>query len=310
MIQDIIIFMENYFMILSNDIPLQQHEIIYSRIRETGKVFPESLPDDMGRLYAPLLANSPKDGVETMKDIAYGPDERNLLDVYMKKGSSNRPMPILVFFHGGGFVSGDKSLCKNIGYYFARNNLLTIIPSYRLAPEHKWPSGPEDVANVIRWICLNAEKIGGDKKRIFLMGHSAGATHVSSYLYFNEFHAGVTENIAGAILMSGAFYDVKDISGPCAAYYGEDKLRYPSFSIIDRIQNSRVPLFIIYAEFDPPEFDYQSILLLNTVYYHYGVSPFIKRIINHNHISEVMQFNTGDNSIGPDILSFIYRTED
>jgi triacylglycerol lipase len=108
--------------------------------------------------------------------------------------------------------------------------------------------------------------------------------------------------------MSGAFYDAKDISGPCRAYYGEDSCIYQSFSIIDRIQNSRVPLLIMYAEFDPPEFDYQAILLLNTVYYHYGVSPFIKRIINHNHISEVMQFNTGDSSIGPDILSFIYRT--
>jgi len=292
-------------MSLSNDMPLQQHEIIYNRIREIGKGFPESLPDDMDRLYATLLANSPRDGVETVKDMSYGPDERNLLDVYMKKGSSNRHVPILVFFHGGGFVSGDKSLCKNIGYYFARSNILTILPSYRLAPENKWPSGPEDVTNIIRWIGLNAGALGGDTKRIFLMGHSAGATHVSNYLYFNEFHAGVKEDISGAILISGAFYDGKDISGPCTAYYGEDSRRHPSFSIIDRIQNSSAPLFIIYAEFDPPEFDYQSILLFNTVYNHYGVSPFIKRIISHNHISEVMHFNTGDNSVGPDIIGFI-----
>jgi len=293
-----------------DDCTLQQHKIIYNKIREIGKVFPETLPDEMGRLYSQLLSDSPRDGVKMLKDIAYGTDERNVLDVFINKTSEKKSMPILVFFHGGGFVSGDKSFCKNIGYYFARNNIVTVIPSYRLAPQHSWPSGPEDVANVIKWIFLNAENIGGDLKRIFLMGHSAGATHVSNYLYFNEFHSHIKEDIAGAVLMSGAFYDGKDISGPCRAYYGDEKCNYPSFSIIDRIQNSRVGLFIIYAEFDPPEFDKQAILLLNAVYNHYGESPFIKRIINHNHISETMQFNTGDNSIGPDILSFIRRIQD
>lgn len=282
-----------------------QHEMIYKKIREIGKVFPDSLPDDMGMLYSSLLANSPRDSVETIRDASYSTDERNILDVYLKRGSWNTPVPILVFFHGGGFISGDKSLFKNIGYYFARNDILTLVPSYRLAPKHKWPSGPEDVANVVRWINNNAKVLGGDTSRIFLMGHSAGATHVSNYLYFNEFHDGIKEDIAGAILMSGAFYDAKDISGPCTAYYGEDARKYPSFSIIDRIKNSNAPVFITYAEYDPPEFDYQSILLFNAIYYHHGVSPFIKRIINHNHISEVMQFNTGDNSTGLDILSFI-----
>jgi acetyl esterase len=286
----------------------QQHAIIYKRIREIGKVFPANLPDEMSTLYGHLLVNSPKEDVEVLKDRIYGSDPRNILDVYIKKSSSNIPMSILIFFHGGGFISGDKSFYKNIGYYFSLNNILTVIPSYRLAPEHKWPSGPEDVANVIRWVWLNAKKFGGDTSRIFLMGHSAGATHVSNYLYFNKFHSGI--DITGAVLMSGAFYDAKNISGPCTAYYGEDKLMYPSFSIIDKIHNSKVSLFIIYSELDPPEFDFQSILLFNTVYNYYGECPFIKRIINHNHISEVMHLNTGDNSIGPDIISFIKSISD
>jgi len=284
---------------------LKEHEIIYKRIREIGKVFPPDLPEEMGRLYAKLLSNSPRDGVETVKDISYGPNERHLLDIYKNKVSFEKPLPILVFFHGGGFISGDKSYCKNIGYYFARNNIVTIIPSYRLAPKHQWPSGPQDIADVIRWININAEDYGGNIRQIFLMGQSAGATHVSHYLYFTEFHEGIQNDAAGAILMSGAFYDATNISGTCTSYYGDDSDEYPSFSIIDRIGNSDIPLFITYAEYDPPEFDHQSILLFNSIYNHYGVSPFIKRIINHNHISEVMQFNTGDNSIGPDIVSFI-----
>jgi acetyl esterase len=292
-------------MTMLTDYPSPEHAGIYNRIREIGKVFDEGLQDEMGKLYAPLLANSPKHNVKVIKDIAYGPDKRNLLDVYSKMPGPRNPEPILVFFHGGGFTSGDKSYYKNIGNYFAMNNVMTIIPSYRLAPGHKWPSGAEDVAQVLKWIVLNAGTLGGDPKKIFMMGHSAGAAHVSSYLFFNEFHINPAVGMAGAILMSGPYYDAKYITGPCQAYYGEDESAYPGMSVIANIGNCGIPIFIIFAEYDPPEFDYQSIILFNAIYEYYKISPFIKRIINHNHISEVMQFNSGDCSIGPDILSFI-----
>jgi len=278
---------------------------IFNRIKEIGKVFDSNLPDEMGRLYAPLLSESAGRAEKLIKDIAYGPDRRNILDIYMGKGDPDDLKPVLIFFHGGGFISGDKNFCRNVGNYFASNNVLTIIPSYRLAPEHKWPCGAEDTALVVKWAVHNAKEYGGDPKRIFLMGHSAGASHVATYLYFRELHVDQTEKAAGAILISGAHYDAKDISCQCLAYYGEDKSRHKNMSIIDRTGDSNVPVLIMYAEFDPPEFDYQSILLFNSIYYHYGISPFIKRICRHNHISEVMQFNTGDDSVGPDILSFI-----
>jgi acetyl esterase len=277
---------------------------IFNRIKEIGKVFDKDLPEEMGNLYAPLLANPVGRATKLIKDIAYGNDKRNILDVYTVNNQS-APAPVLVFFHGGGFISGDKGFCRNIGHYFASSNILTVIPSYRLAPEFKWPCGAKDVASVLKWVGLNVRDLGGDPERIFLMGHSAGASHVATYLYFNEFHVDSEKPASGAILMSGAHYDAKDISCQCLAYYGEDESLHPGMSVINNIKNSAVPVFIMYAEFDPPEFDYQSILLFNAIYDHYGHSPFIKRIFNHNHISEIMQFNTGDQSIGPDILSFI-----
>jgi acetyl esterase len=282
-----------------------EHIKIFNRIKEIGKVFDSGLPDEMGRLYAPLLEASTGRAAKLVKDIAYGPDRRNILDVYAGKGDPDAAKPVLIFFHGGGFISGDKNFCRNIGNYFASNGVLTIIPSYRLAPEHKWPSGAEDAALVMKWAIDNAKEYGADPKRIFLMGHSAGATHVATYLYFRELYAGQKEKAAGAILLSGAHYDAKDISCQCLAYYGEDTSRHQGMSVIDRIKDSDVPVFIMYAEFDTTEFDYQSILLFNSIYYHHGTTPFIKRICRHNHISEVTQFNTGDESVGPDILSFI-----
>jgi acetyl esterase len=278
---------------------------VFNRIREIGKVFDKDLPEEMGKLYAPLLTNPAGRAAKLVKDIAYGTDKRNILDVYSGNSLPGAPAPVLVFFHGGGFISGDKSFCRNIGHYFASNNILTVIPSYRLAPEFKWPCGAEDVAGVLKWVRLNAGDLGGDPERIFLMGHSAGASHVATYLYFDEFHVNSAKPVSGAILMSGAHYDAKNISCQCLAYYGDDESLHPGMSIINNIRNSEVPVFIMYAEFDPLEFDCQSILLFNAIFDHYGDSPFIKRICSHNHISEIMQFNTDDQSIGPDILSFI-----
>jgi acetyl esterase len=292
-------------MAFNTDQASPEHLRIFNRIREIGKVFNDELPAEMGNLYASLPTDAGGRAARFVKDIPYGPDKRNLLDVYSGNNDPDSCTPVLVFFHGGGFISGDKSFHKNIGNYFASNNVLTVIPSYRLAPEYKWPSGAQDVASVVGWVRHNAAEFGGDPGRIFLMGHSAGAAHVATYLYFNEFHIDFEKGATGAILISGAHYDAKDINCPCTAYYGEDESLYPGMSVMNNIKNSDVTVFIMYAEFDPPEFDYQSIQLFNTIYYHHENSPFIKRIFNHNHISEIMQFNTGDDSIGPDILSFI-----
>ena len=77
-----------------------------------------SLVETMAGLYAPLLSRSPREGVKVIKDEQYGSDDRNRLDVYEPDNKTVDSMPILIFVHGGGFVTGDKNDCKNIGYYF------------------------------------------------------------------------------------------------------------------------------------------------------------------------------------------------
>jgi len=279
---------------------------IAEKIREIGRDYkgPDVLPT-INKLYAPLKAQSPRDKVKITKDEKYGPDERHRLDVYEPENQSATPVPILVFVHGGGFIKGDKSECDNIGYYFARHNILTIVISYRLAPQHKWPAGTEDVAGVLKWIAINGENFNGDTNRIFLMGHSAGTAHVSTYVFFEEFHLKEKDGVAGAILMSGPTYDTEQLNPMENSYFGEDESKYSSMSVLNQIDGRKIPVFIIFAEFDLPKFDYQSIALFNALYERDKESPCIKQILNHNHFSEVRQFNTGDDSIGPDILNFI-----
>ena len=92
-----------------------------------------------------------------------------------------------MFVHGGGFVGGDKHvpgtpMYDHIGAWAVRNGWVGVTITYRLAPEHTWPAGAQDVAAAVQWVRDNIASYGGDPSRIVLAGHSAGSVHVASYL--------------------------------------------------------------------------------------------------------------------------------
>jgi len=275
------------------------------KIRAMGnKLNPEVIKSTY-MLYGPLLAKAPKDGVKVTKDEKYGSHERHRLDIFEMQSKPTDPMPILVFLHGGGFVRGDKGGAANIGMYFARHGVLAITMNYRFAPEIQWPEGAQDIAEALKWIRQNGKKYGGDIKRIFIMGASAGAAHVSTYVFFEDFQLKEEDGVAGAILFSGPTYDTNRLGKRDLAYFGQDVSKYPSMSVIDNIDGRKIPLFIVVAELDMPSIQYQNYALINALYKRDKALPTTKLLIGHNHISETKHFNTKDESIGPDILEFV-----
>ena len=285
---------------------------IGAAIRKMGPRITRDIVIATGKLYAPLLANMPTDGVKVIPDQAYGPDRRNKLDVYQPESRQTKRRPIAVFLHGGGFVRGDKKRYANLGTYFARHGVIGMMANYRLAPQNKWPSGAEDIALVIKWIKENGGKFGGDARRIFLMGNSAGATHVATYAFFERFHAN-NDGVAGAILVSGSAYELKIKLTPDGelshsgerGYFGADTSNYDDMSSIRNLPGRKIPLFVVYAELDPPPIQAQTMLLIEGLFQRDKMLPTIKQVLGHNHISITRHFNTKDQSLGPDILSFI-----
>jgi acetyl esterase len=113
--------------------------------------------------------------VEVIPDIAYlpGGDPAHLLDVY-RPTNHPRPLPIVIYIHGGGFRLLSKDTHWLMGLVFARFGYLVFNISYRLAPRHRYPAAIADAAAAYAWVVENAARYGGDPSRIVVAGESAG----------------------------------------------------------------------------------------------------------------------------------------
>ena len=88
---------------------------------------------------------------------------------------TNQALPIVLNFHGGGFVAGDLDTHDSIGrYYAAHADALVVAVDYRLAPEHKFPTAVDDAYAAVEWAAAHAGELRADSGRIAVAGDSAG----------------------------------------------------------------------------------------------------------------------------------------
>jgi acetyl esterase len=263
--------------------------------------------------FQPLLKAAPKDGVVITRNQAYGPDPRQVLDVYQPIARSGAPL--VIFVSGGAYVAGNKDVGEhyaNVATWFARQGMLGINANYRLAPAAKWPAGAEDVRGMVIWAKTNALRYGGDPNRIFLIGHSAGATHVSGYILDKALQPADGPGVAGAVFISGRYrllYDPADPFGRnMQAYFGDDPSQYKNRSTINHVRDGvHVPVFIVISEYEQTGLDVFGAELLAALCVRDGACPRFARLNGHNHMSEVLAFNTPDEYLGREILDFMAR---
>jgi acetyl esterase/lipase len=108
------------------------------------------------------------------RDVAYGPEKRQKLDIYAPTGGI-AGRPVLVFFYGGNWDSGDKHDYSFAGRAFAGLGFVTVLPDYTHTHERPYPAFMEDAGAALEWVNTHIRDYGGDPARIAVAGHSAGA---------------------------------------------------------------------------------------------------------------------------------------
>jgi acetyl esterase/lipase len=108
-------------------------------------------------------------------DIPYADPahERQVLDIYAPDGAND--LPVVFWIHGGGWQTGDKTSVQIKPRVFAERGFVFVSTNYRLLPHVEMGVLIRDVAKSLGWVYKNIAGYGGDPKRIFVMGHSAGA---------------------------------------------------------------------------------------------------------------------------------------
>ena len=145
-------------------------------------------------------------GYKRQADIAYGALPRQKLDVYWPLTPAVPDRPVLVFFYGGSWNSGDRGDYRFIGQSFASAGYVTVVADYRLSPAVKFPGFIEDGAAAVAWVARNIPDASG---HIVVAGHSAGAYNAAMLAFDHRWldAAGVGRQVLAGFVGAAGPYD-------------------------------------------------------------------------------------------------------
>lgn len=184
---------------------------------------------------------------------AYGPDVFQGLIVH----AAPRPNgAVLLFFHGGGWTHGYKEWMSMMAGALNQRGITLVSAGYRLAPEHLFPTGLRDGEAALRWVLDHLGEFGGDDRRVFVGGHSAGG-HYASLLALGPHRAA----IAGCLPISGVFQ-----FGPGSGLSMRPRFLGPESAEVDRQASPLLadlggapPFFISHGDKDFPHLKDQAV---------------------------------------------------
>ncbi len=196
--------------------------------------------------------------------IANG-DARNVLDIYTPDQTNDKSLPVMFWIHGGGWQGGDK---RDVGVkpkVLTERGFVFVSTNYRLLPNVEMDMLIRDVAASLGWVHKNIHRYGGDPKRIFVGGHSAGA-QLAALICTDERYAkeqGISFQILkGCVPVDGDTYDIPKIimtaehrqalyGGKMFAFghrqkFGNDPEKHLEFSAVTHVAKGKdIPPFLL-----------------------------------------------------------------
>lgn len=191
---------------------------------------------------------TPKKGYQLKSDLAYGPESRQRLDLYV---TAQQPAKALILFvHGGAWSHGDKNAYKFVGEAFARYGYDVAILNYHLAPEHIFPSYIDDLALALEYLDTQQDSLGISTAQIALMGHSAGAFNIASLIYHPQnYQLKLYNQIKAIIGISGPYHF--DYKGDALAQHAfDEEIPYQNVMPYYFVHQNHLQHYLFIAEHD------------------------------------------------------------
>lgn len=191
--------------------------------------------------------------------------KRHVLDIYSPESPAGRSLPVLFWIHGGGWQTGDKSDVALKPKALTARGFVFVSTNYRLLPEVQMEELIGDVARSLGWVYRNIARYGGDPRRIFVGGHSAGA-QIAALLCIDDRYLkkeGVPFNVLkGCVPVDGDTYDIPKIimtaelrqalyGGKMFTFghrqkFGNDPEKHVDFSAVTHVAKDKgIPPFLI-----------------------------------------------------------------
>jgi hypothetical protein len=192
------------------------------------KIGPIVDPVCTARLYRPLMPHNditsgvpqPYPGITVTRNQSFGPDPKDVVDIFSgKKDAAKRT--VLVYVPGG---AGNKieiqdkaanAFYDNIGRFATQHGMVAVLMQRKASPT--WDGGAKDISSMLQWVEAHIGDYGGDPQRIFIWAHSAGNVPLGTYLGHPELWGPMGVGVKGAILMSGAPFDIAPAQAPTLA---------------------------------------------------------------------------------------------
>lgn len=195
-----------------------------------------------------LFAVANRGSAPPESSVVYAPEHGLALDVYRPQGAA-RDAPVVVFFYGGGWQRGMRAQYRFVGRRLAQHGVLAIVADYRTYPRATFPGFVEDGARAVRWARDNAAVHGGDPRRLFVMGHSAGAQIGGLIATDATYLRGVgmrRDDLAGFIGLAGP-YDF--VIGAYAPVFGAPA-QWPRAMAYNFVDGGAPPLLLVHGQRD------------------------------------------------------------
>ena len=224
-------------------------------------------------------------GQEVKRDIPYvsGGHERQVLDIYAPTNAKD--LPVVFWIHGGGWQTGDKSSVQRKPEAFVEKGFVFVSTNYRLYPSFDMGTIIRDIAKSIRWTHDHIKEYGGDPKRMFVMGHSAGA-QLAAIVSIDDRYLkaeGLSlDIIKGCVPVDGDTFDVPAIIETAETRrrvhglpqakvghrekFGGDSEKHRDYSAVTHVAKGKsIPPFLVVYVADHPDTSAQAQRLANAL---------------------------------------------